>query len=106
MADTAHDLAVVIRSRFPLVQIETREETRMMKLLERVANLENWPLFVWTIADGLKRVPRTDVMTQTYEFQDALRHIDKTPQNGVYTLIDAQPYFENPVNVRLVKEIA
>ena len=106
MADTLHDLALIIRSRCPLVQIETREETRMMKLLERVANLESWPLFVWTIADGLKRVPRTDVVTQTYEFQDALRHIDKTPQNGVYTLIDAQPYFENPVNVRLVKEIA
>jgi ATP-dependent 26S proteasome regulatory subunit len=106
MADTLRDLAVVIRSRFPVVQIETREETRMMKLLERAANLENWPLFVWTVADGLKRVPRTDVMTQTYEFQDALRHIDKTPQNGVYALIDAQPYFENPVNVRLVKEIA
>ena len=78
----------------------------MMRLLERAANLEGWPLFVWTVADGLKRVPRTDVVTQTYEFQDALRHIDKTPQNGVYVLIDAQPYFENPVNVRLVKEIA
>ena len=76
-----------------------------MKLLERAANLENWPLFVWTIADGLKRVPRTDVMTQTYEFQDALRHIDKTPQNGVYTMLDAQPYFEDPVNVRLIKEL-
>jgi hypothetical protein len=106
VADTLRDLAVVIRSRFPVVQIETREETRMMRLLERTANLEGWPLFVWTVADGLKRVPRTDVVTQTYEFQDALRHIDKTPQNGVYVLIDAQPYFENPVNVRLVKEIA
>lgn len=106
MADTQRDLALIIRSRFPLVQVETREETRMMKLLERVSNLEGWPLFVWTVADGLKRVPRTDVMTQTYEFQDALRHIDKTPQNGVYTLIDAQPYFEDPVNVRLIKEIA
>ena len=78
----------------------------MMRLLERAANLEGWPLFVWTVADGLKRVPRTDVVTQTYEFQDSLRHIDKTPQNGVYVLIDAQPYFEDPVNVRLVKEIA
>jgi len=106
VADTLRDLAVVIRSRFPVVQIETREETRMMRLLERAANLEGWPLFVWTVADGLKRVPRTDVVTQTYEFQDALRHIDKTPQNGVYVLIDAQPYFEDPVNVRLVKEIA
>lgn len=106
MADTLHDLALIIRSRFPIVQVETREETRIMKLLERVTNLENWPLFVWSIADGLKRVPRADTMTQTYEFQDVLRHIDKTPQNGVYTLLDAQPYFENPVNVRLIKEIA
>ena len=106
MADTLHDLALIIRSRFPVVQVETREETRLMKLLERVTNLEGWALFVWTVADGLKRVPRKDVMTQTYEFQDVLRHIDKTPQNGVYTLIDAQPYFEDPVNVRLVKEIA
>jgi len=106
MADTVQDLALIIRSRFPLVQVETREETRILKLLERVTNLENWPLFVWSIADGLKRVPRADTMTQTYEFEDVLRHIDKTPQNGVYALLDAQPYFENPVNVRLIKEIA
>ena len=54
MADTLHDLALIIRSRFPVVQVETREETRIMKLLERVANLEGWALFVWTVADGLK----------------------------------------------------
>lgn len=106
MADTLHDLALIIRSRFPVVQVETREETRIMKLLERVASLEGWALFVWSVADGLRRIPRTDVVTQTYEFEDALRHIDKTPQNGVYTMLDAQPYFENPVNVRLIKEIA
>jgi ATP-dependent 26S proteasome regulatory subunit len=77
-----------------------------MQLLERVTNLEGWALFAWSVADGLRRVSRTDVITQTYEFQDALRHIDKTPQNGVYTMLDAQPYFEDPVNVRLIKEIA
>ncbi len=106
MADTLHDLALIIRSRFPVVQVETREEARIMKMLERVTNLEGWPLFVWSVADGLKRFPRTDVVTQTYEFQDVLRHIDKTPQDGVYTMLDAQPYFEDPVNVRLIKEIA
>ena len=106
MADTLRDLALIIRSRFPVVQVETREEMRIMKLLERVTNLEGWALFVWSVADGMRRVPRTDVMTQTSEFQDVLRHIDKTPQNGVYAMLDAQPYFEDPVNVRLIKEIA
>ena len=106
MADNLHDLTLIIKSRFPLVQVETSEEVRMMRLLERAANLEGWPLFVWSIADGIRRVPRADVISQTYEFQAALRHIDKTPQNGIYAMLDAQPYFEDPVNVRLIKEIA
>jgi SpoVK/Ycf46/Vps4 family AAA+-type ATPase len=106
LADNLRDLILIIKSRFPLVEAETGEEIRMMKLLERAANLENWALFAWSVADGLRRVSRTDVIPQTYEFQEALRHIDKTPQNGVYTLLDAQPYFADPVNVRLVKEIA
>ena len=78
----------------------------MMRLLERASNLEGWPLFVWTVADGLKRFSRTDVIPQTYDFRDALRHIDKTSQNGIYVLLDPQPYFEDPVNVRLIKEVA
>ena len=106
MADNLNDLALIVKSRFPLVSVETSEEVRMMRLLERAANLEGWPLFVWSIADGIRRIPRSDVITQTYEFQAALRHIDKTPQDGIYVLLDAQPYFEDPVNVRLIKEIA
>lgn len=106
MADNLKDLAVVVKSRIPLIQIETREETRMMRLLERASNLENWPLYVWSIADGIRRVVGTEVIRETNEFQTALRHIDKTPQGGVYVLLDAQPYFEDPVNVRLIKEIA
>jgi len=106
MADTLHDLAVIIRSRFPIVRVETREEDRMVKLLERVANLEGWALFVWSVADGLRRIPRSDTVTQTNDFRDVLKHIDKTPQNGVYVFLDAHPYFADPINVRLVKEIA
>ena len=33
MADNLHDLALIIKSRFPLVQVETSEEVRMMRLL-------------------------------------------------------------------------
>ena len=51
MADNLNDLALIIKSHFPLVQVETSEEVRMMRLLERASNLEGWPLFVWTVAD-------------------------------------------------------
>jgi SpoVK/Ycf46/Vps4 family AAA+-type ATPase len=104
--NTARDLALIIKSRFPIVTVETNEERRVLALIENACTVEGLSCFTWTIADGLKRLNRVDVVTQTYEFQQALRHIDKTPQNGVYVLLDAHPYLVDPVNVRLIKEIA
>lgn len=104
--NTLKDLVLIIKSHFPLVLVETNEERRMLALIENACNLENWACFTWTIADGVRRVGRTDVIAQTYEFQQALRHIDKTSQNGVYVMFDAHPYLVDPVAVRLIKEIA
>ena len=101
-----HDLTLILQSRFPLVVVETHEEPRVLALLEQAANLEGWALFVWSIADGLRRSNNSQPITQTYAFLDALRHIDKTPQNGLYVLLDAHPYLSDPVNARLIREIA
>ena len=101
-----HDLTLILQSRFPLVVVETHEEPRVLALLEQAANLEGWALFVWSIADGLRRSNNSQPITQTYQFLDALRHIDKTPQNGLYVLLDAHPYLSDPVNARLIREIA
>ena len=43
-----HDLTVILRSRFPIVVIETHEEMRVIALLERITNLEEQALFVRT----------------------------------------------------------
>jgi SpoVK/Ycf46/Vps4 family AAA+-type ATPase len=100
------DLALILRSRFPIVLIETHEEPRAVELLERICNLEDWPLFLWNVTDGLQRMHSTDRVPQTYAPGDVLRHIDKTPQNGVYVLLDLHPYLTDPINIRLLKEIA
>jgi SpoVK/Ycf46/Vps4 family AAA+-type ATPase len=100
------DLAVVLKSRFPLVVVETHEEARVLALLEKIANLEGWAFFVWSVVEGLKRAGRTDRAAQTNDFRDCLRHIEATPQNGIYVVLDAHRFLEDPINVRLVKEIA
>jgi hypothetical protein len=101
------DLAVVLKSRFPLVVIETHEEARALALLERIARLENWPLFAWSVVDGLHRVcGGTERAAQTNDFRDCLKHIERSPQNGVFVLADAHRFLDDPINVRLVKEIA
>jgi len=102
----ARDLSIILESRFPLLTIETTEEERMLGVIEKSANLLGWAAFVWTVVEGLKRSTRSDRITGTYNLVDALRHIDKTMQNGVYTLCDAHPYLEDPGNVRLIREIA
>ena len=104
--NTVKDLVLVIKSHFPLVCVETNEETRLLRVIENACNLENWSGFTWTIADGVRRMNGTGGIPETAEFRQALRHIDKTPQNGVYVLLDAHPYLVDPVNVRLIKEIA
>lgn len=61
---------------------------------------------VWSLADGLKRSTETSAVYNTTELTDTLKHVDATPQNGLYVFLDAHPFFANPLNVRLVREIA
>jgi SpoVK/Ycf46/Vps4 family AAA+-type ATPase len=120
------DLTLIIRSRFPIVLVETHEESRMLALLERVAQLEGQGLFVWTAADGLQRrdnplaaapgsyslssVQRGPYgrgpIADTISIGSALKHIHATNFNGIYVLVDVQPYLEDPVNLRHLKSIA
>lgn len=104
--DEVRELSSIIRARFPIVLIETHEEPRARRLLEQIANLESQALFTWSVADGLVRVLRSERVAQTHNLQDALRHIDQSPQNGIYVMCDAHPFLDNPINVRLIREIA
>ena len=101
-----HDLTLILKSRFPLVIIETPEEPRVLALIERIANIEEMPLFKWSVTDGIKRHNKPEPIAQTYDFTEALRHIDKTPQNGIYVLLDAHPFLDSAVNLRAIREIA
>lgn len=100
------DLLVLIKSRFPIVLIESHEEPRVLALLEKSTNLDNTPLYTWAVTSGLRRRLRTETVPETSDLMMALRHIDKTVQNGVYVLLDAQPYLQDPINLRLIREIA
>jgi AAA+ superfamily predicted ATPase len=120
------DLTLIIRSRIPIVVVETQEEPRVLELLEQVARLEGKALFVWTAVDGLYRrsnplavapgsysvsgtqkgaYGRTTI-PETREITGALKHIYATSQNGIYVLLDVHPYLDNPVNARIIKSTA
>ena len=108
--DGRHDLEVILRSRTPIVVIETRDESRMLEMLQQIAiggiGGEYLPLFRWTITDGLQRLDiALEPQVINSEPSDVLKHIRAVTKPGIYVLLDFHPFLEDPVHVRLLKDI-
>lgn len=105
--DDIRDLTVILKSRFPIVLIETHEEPRVIALLEKLAALRELNLFTWSVTEGLcRRAFGESAVAHTADLTNALRHIDKTLHTGLYVLLDAHPFLDEAVNLRLLREIA
>ena len=108
--DGRHDLELVLRSRTPIVVIESQDEQRMLELLQSIAIARAsdayMPLFRWTITDGLQRMD-ISLEPQAINSQptDVLKHIRAVSKPGLYVLLDFHPFLEDPVHVRLLKDI-
>ena len=108
--DGRHDLEIILRSRTPIIMIETRDEARILKMLQAIAIAgvaETYmPLFRWTVTDGLQRIDITlEPQTVNSDPGDVLKHIRAVNKAGIYVLLDFHPFLDDPVNVRLIKDI-
>ena len=108
--DQRHDLEIILRSRTPIMVIETQDEARILEMLQsitiRSAGQDYLPLFRWTITDGLQRLDiALEPQTLNSEPTDVLKHIRAVSKPGVYVLLDFHPFLEDPVHVRLLKDI-
>jgi hypothetical protein len=103
---------MLLASRFALIVIESREEARVLQLVReaslKVSRGRAWGVFQWTVTEGLRRVDRDLGSSQKTisEPTQLLRHLKATPMPGIYVLLDFHPYLSDPVNVRLIKDIA
>lgn len=117
------DLRLLIAGSFPLITIETWEELRVVELLRGLAERLNVALSRWTVTDGLTAITGAEFFSaeplrlvddatpavQAKASRDpeaALRAIRGSRQPGLVLLLDFHPFFDAPVHVRLIKEIA
>ncbi len=104
------DLSLLLRSRIPLIVIETRDEQAALSQLTREVvggrAADHMPLFRWTVTDGLQRVD-IELAPQAANADpgDVLGHIRAVSKPGIYALLDFHPYLNDPVRVRQVKDI-
>jgi AAA+ superfamily predicted ATPase len=100
------EIGFLIKSRYPIIVIETAEEPRVLDLLENASNLLDQAVYLWSLTRGLRRQTGRDQVAQTNNFEDALRHIHGSPHNAVYAMLDPHSFLEDPLCLRYLREIA
>ncbi len=108
--DSQQDLEALLKSRVPLVVIETRDEQRALALLASLAvklAAAHTPVFQWTVTDGLRRldIDLGGAQQHNAEPSAVLKSIRATGKAGIYVLVDFHPFLADPVHVRLLKDI-
>ncbi|PKO57261.1 MAG: hypothetical protein CVU25_09070, partial [Betaproteobacteria bacterium HGW-Betaproteobacteria-19] len=120
------ELSALVRSRMPLLCIETVEEPKALRLIERLARDDNHDLHCWSVADGLvqqnfrygnarpegyalfptvgegpgmagRAEGRRRVIDDTRSLEAALKYIDSSGGKGLFVLLDPHPFLEEPV---------
>jgi ATPase family associated with various cellular activities (AAA) len=110
--DPRRELEMLLASRFALIVIESREEARVLAVV-REASLKarrgrGWGVFQWTVTEGLQRID-VDMGGPQRTLADPaalLKHLKATPMPGIYVLLDFHPYLSDPINVRMLKDVA
>lgn len=111
LTDTRRELEALLKSRVPLIVIETRDEARALALFAsmaiKLASAAHTPVFQWTVTEGLRRldVNLGGAQQHNAEPDQVLKSMRATPTAGIYVLLDFHPFLNDPVNVRLLKDI-
>jgi SpoVK/Ycf46/Vps4 family AAA+-type ATPase len=112
------DLEVLLMSHFPITTIKTHEEKRALELLKKVVTRTARTMYTWSVTEGLKaayghtadnlRLQDDSEYTAypTTEPKPMLEQVKNSLENSVVVLLDFHPYLNEPLIIRLLKEIA
>lgn len=101
------DLELIINSGTPLLFIESDDEKQVETLFERVAARLGRALLHWSVATGLKDLQANRLVRHaTQEPAKALAEIAARATPSIYLFMDIHHWLEDPLILRLLKEVA
>jgi hypothetical protein len=108
MPNLVEDIKLLIRTRRPLVTIQTVEEQYAARLIRLSGREMGLPVLEWSISDGLWRTqpPGAEVVPASDSLDETLRHLRVAEQAAVYVLKDALRFLNNPTTERLLRDVA
>jgi hypothetical protein len=101
------DLAAIIRSRTPLIAVESNEEPQIVRMVRQIAHALQLRAYRWTVTEGLQAFDPGDQPPQAIlKSQEMLSYIKSSGSYCLFVLLDFHPYLQDAVHVRFLKDIA
>jgi len=102
-----HDLEAIIRSRTPLVTIESDEEPRVVSMVRQISRRLRLKAYRWSVTEGLVAYDACDQPPQSiHKAHELLHYIKADAEYCLFVLLDFHPFLEDATLVRFLKDIA
>ena len=89
-----------------LIVVKSHEEQRVLAMLERFALLNGRYVSRWSVTAGLEDGYLRQHVYNSESIENALRYIFKSPASSIYVFLDAHHFIEDPVVIRLIRDLA
>ena len=101
------DLEAIVRSRTPLIVMESTEEPQIVRMARQIAQRQQLKAYRWTVTDGLQALdPSDQPLLSVTKSHEVLDFIKKSLSHSLFVLLDFHPYLQDAVHVRHLKDIA
>ena len=102
-----HDLEALVRSRTPLVVVESEEEPQAVNLIRQLGGKLQRKAFFWSVSEGLRAFEPADQPAQAVvKPLEVLAYIKQDSSGCLFLLLDFHPFLEDAVHIRYLKDIA
>ncbi len=101
------DLEAIIRSRTPLIAVESNEEPQVVRMVRQISQRLQLKAYRWTVSDGLQAFEPMDQPQQSvHKSNELLAYIKTGANNCLFVLLDFHPFMQDLLHVRQLKDIA
>ena len=104
-----NDLAILLHSNVHVLVLETWDEPRALTLLQKYFRQESLPAWRWSASEGRQSLGlglQTGDREAHRKPEEILRHIKAHQAASAFVLCDMHPFLDEPIIVRLLKDIA
>jgi len=103
----SQDLETYVRAKYPLIYLQSHEERRAIDLLNRMTRKLDTNLFLWSCTKGFTHTMEKVGLVREPDMvkpMDALEHIQRSPNQGVYVLLDFHSYLNEGNIIRKLRD--